>query len=149
MILAFKKILTAIVINSISLSALAGTCGQENWGEMYWGNNSISAPIVAPNYTVRVDGDEFIVEFASILAGTGDDGWSAITGHTVICDGAAPVVASGSTLVVSGLESDTAYRCSVAANNAVGIGPIKIFEAVTDPVQGGLPIWLLLEATKQ
>ena len=134
MTVVLRNLLAALAINGIALPALAGTWGQENWGEMYWGKNAISAPIVAPDYTVRVDGDEFIVEFASILAGTGDDGWSAITGHTVICDGAAPVVASGSTLVVSGLESDTGYRCSVAANNAVGIGPIKTFEAVTDPV---------------
>jgi hypothetical protein len=141
-----KKLIVALAV-LFSSSAMAGTWGQENWGQMYWGENPATAPIVAPAYTVKVDDDRFIVEFTNYAEGSGEDGWSAITGYVVQCTGTDSQSATVSPVIVEGLSEDAEYNCTVTASNAFGDGPSVTFTARTDALIGGLPIWLLKAAS--
>ena len=133
----------------LSINAHAGTWGQEKWGQMYWGSNPTSAPTAEPAYTIKIDGDQIIVEFTNYTEGTGEDGWSAITGYVVSCAGVDQATSSNPSVAVTGLDEDTEYSCTVRASNALGDGPTVTFNATTDSLIGGLPIWLLYEATKK
>ena len=140
------KFSLALFLLCVSTASQAGKWGQENWGQMYWGDNPATAPIAAPAYTVTVDGDRFIVEFTNYAEGSGDDGWSAITGYVVQCAGVDPQSSSQSPVTVEGLNEDALYSCTVTASNAFGDGPSAAFTAQTDALIGGLPIWLLKTA---
>ena len=131
-----------------SANVVAGKWGEENWGEMYWGSNTTSAPIVAPAFDTQISEDSFVVTINNFIAGTGQDGWSVITNYIVGCEGADPVNATTSSVIVSGLDSDTEYSCTVTATNKFGQSPVASFTARTETTAGGLPIWLLYEATK-
>jgi hypothetical protein len=128
--------------------ALAGTWGEENWGQMYWGDNPTSAPIVSPAFDTEVDGDSIIVTINNFIAGSGQDGWSVITGYEVVCSGAEPETSTLSRVIVSGLDEDADYSCTVTAANSFGDSPTALFTTRTETTAGGLPIWLLYEATK-
>jgi len=135
-----------LLISGANSAAYAGRFGEENWGQMYWGSNVASALIAAPEYAVQVDGDRFIVEFTNYAEGSGDDGWSAITGYVVQCAGVDPQSSSQSPVTVEGLNEDAQYSCTVRASNVFGDGPSATFAAQTDALIGGLPIWLLKTA---
>jgi hypothetical protein len=115
---------------------------------MYWGANPASAPVASPTYTTNVDGPDIIVTITNFIAGTGEDGWSAITGYRVTCGDSAPVSSAQSPVTITGLQADTDYTCSVVAENAKGNSPASQFTTTTETTAGGLPIWLLYEATK-
>lgn len=55
-----------------------------------------------------------------------------------------------STVTVTGLENDVAYSCSATATNALGVGPSSPLTngLMTEFSGGGLPIWLLYQATQ-
>ena len=84
---------------------------------------------------------------------TAEDNGSAITEFTATCtDGYKEFTSTSSTspVVVEGLDSETAYICSVTAANGVGVSSPSI---TTDPlvpelIAAGLPIWLLYEASE-
>ena len=140
------RITLTIAALIFTCQATAGKWGEENWGQMYWGTNTASAPNAAPEYTVEVDGDRFIVEFTNYSEGSGEDGWSAITGYVVQCADAAQKSSNQSPVTVDGLDEEAEYSCTVTASNFFGEGPSATFTAKTDALIGGLPIWLLKTA---
>ena len=85
-----------------------------------------------------------------VSPGTGDpptrydaictDGVNAFTGWS-----------ASSLITVSGLTNGTPYTCTVTASNAFGTSAATspTAEVVPEPREGGLPIWLLYQATQQ
>lgn len=68
------------------------------------------------------------------------DGGSAVLDYRVSCGaGVPPVAGSGSPITVSGLASGTPYGCTVAARNAVGLGPESAPASATTPAPPGPP----------
>lgn len=132
---------------TLSLPALGGTWGDGKWGQMYWGSNPESAPIIAPTVDAQGDGTDIIFTLTNLLTGE-QVGWSAITQFEVTCGNLAPVLVSAADPRVTGLEPGTDYTCSIVAINDEGRSPTGTFTATTDSL-GGLPIWLLYQATQQ
>ena len=122
------------------------------WGQMYWGaGQTYSAPTEAPELAADVDGTDVSGSLTNLSA-PGDDGWSAITQFIINCGGqdvivTASAVASGDALLTD-LEADTSYTCSVVAVNDLGESDAGELTFTTDPMGGGLPIWLLYQATQ-
>lgn len=55
--------------------AKASVYGSENWGEMYWGDNPISAPTATPTISsVVADADQITITRTDFPKGTGEDG---------------------------------------------------------------------------
>ncbi len=121
------------------------------WGQMYWGTGqAYTAPTAAPQMSVEVDATDIAASLTN-LTNPGDDGWSAITQFIINCDGqdvivAVEKVASGDA-ILSDLDADTNYTCSVVAVNDLGQSDAGKITFTTDPA-GGLPIWLLYQATQ-
>jgi len=132
-----------IFLSLFSLPTLAGIYGSENWGEMYWGDNSATAPTQAPTIaSVVATEDQITITLDDFPVGTGADGWSAVTSFIVTC-GATTVETSESAVTITGLEGDTAYSCSVTASNAQGESPELIQVVTTDGALDGLNIMLI------
>jgi len=132
-----------VLILIFSGHAHAGIYGSENWGEMYWGDNSATAPTQAPTIASAVaTEDQITITLDGFPVGTGADGWSAVTSFIVTC-GATTVETSESAVIITGLESDTAYSCSVTASNAKGNSPELIQVVTTDSALNGLNIMLI------
>jgi len=109
----------------------AGSFGAENWGAMYWGDNETAAPNTAPDVlSIRADGTDLIVTINDYAPG--QDGWSGITSYAVTCGQASTVTSSTQRIIIEGLQSDTAYECTVIATNALGASPTTISLASTD-----------------
>jgi len=129
--------------------ALAGVWGQERWGRMYWGDNPATAPVVAPEAVGSADGQDIIIDINNYIAGSGEDGWSVITGYRVTCNGVDPVTGTGNRVTVTNLEEETTYNCTVVAINSFGSSSASSFTVTTEAfTPGGLPIWLLYQATQ-
>jgi hypothetical protein len=82
-----------------------------------------------------------------------DNGGSAITGYTAICsDGVSSYTGSsaGSPVTIAGLVNGTAYSCSVTVTNAIGTSVSSATTGNITPEEsiGGLPVWLLYQATQ-
>ena len=137
---------TLAVVTILSSVAQAGEWGTGLWGQMYWGSNHESAPIVAPNVSVTADGTDLTIALNNLLTG-GEVGWTAITHFLVACDGLQPVEISVDNPTLTNLEPDTTYNCSIIAVNRLGQSPASIFVATTDSL-GTIPIWLLYQATQ-
>ena len=131
---------------TLSIPALGGTWGDGKWGQMYWGSNPESAPAVAPTVNAQGDGSDITFALTNLLTGQ-QVGWSAITHFEVTCDGLPAALVSVADPRVTGLEPSTDYTCSIVAINDRGPSPAGTFSATTD-TQGGLPIWLLYQATQ-
>ena len=130
----------------ISNFALAGVYGEENWGEMYWGDNPVTAPGSAPTITSAVAyEDQITITLDDFPIGTGADGWSAITSFTVTC-GDLSTETTENQVVISGLESETEYACSVIANNSVGASPNAVRVVTTSPALQGINFLLICSA---
>ena len=114
---------------------------------MYWGSNPESAPIVAPTVDAQGDGTDITFTLTNLLTGQ-QVGWSAIIQFEVTCGDLSPVRVSAADPRVTGLEPGTAYTCSIVAINDEGRSPTGTFTATTDSL-GGLPVWLLYQATQQ
>ena len=129
----------------------AGTWGTGKWGQMYWGSNPESAPTVAPSVTAQGDGTDISFNLTNLLTGQ-QLGWSAITHFEVTCGDMPAVIVSADNPRLTDLEPGTDYTCSIVAlnevNGAIGRSPTGTFTATTDSL-GGLPIWLLYQATQQ
>jgi hypothetical protein len=144
------KILYIASFFLIALPVSSGTWDQENWDEMYWDGGPVSKPSTAPQTNVTVEGTDFVVTILNFTEGSGEDGWSAILGYDVTCvdsRGAAKTY-KGSPFYISDLDEETEYTCNVSAYNSQGYGPSSQFVATTEFMPGGLPIWLLYEASK-
>ena len=128
--------------------AAAGTWGEGNWGRMYWGSNAESSPIVAPQVDAQSDGTDIIFSLTNLLTPQ-QQGWSVITGFDVTCGGLDTVAISADNPRLTGLDPDTQYDCTIVAINDEGRSPTGTFIATTDSLGGGLPIWLLYQATQQ
>ena len=127
-------------------SANAGVYGSENWGEMYWGDNPVTAPTDAPTITsVVATEDQITITLSDFPLGTGADGWSAVTSYTVTC-GETSVETSDTSVTITGLDSDTEYSCSVSASNAVGNSPTTVKVVLTDAMLQGLKLFLICTA---
>ena len=127
--------------------AVAGIYGSENWGEMYWGDNPVTAPTAAPTIASAVaTEDQITITLDDFPVGTGADGWSAVTSFIVTC-GATTVETSESAVTISGLEGDTDYSCSVTASNAQGESPALVQVVTTDIALKGLNILLICSVT--
>lgn len=103
----------------------------------------------APTIT-KVDGydGKIVVSFTP-----GATGGLAVTGYTVTCtDGQNTFQGTGtaSPVTVDGVANDVPYTCSVIATNPEGSSPSSGSSApvILEELTGGLPIWLLYEATK-
>lgn len=131
--------------------AHAGTWGTGKWGQMYWGTNSETAPIVAPAVIAQGDGTDITFTLTNLLTGQ-QLGWSAITQFEVTCGNQAPVLISTDNPRLTNLDPGTEYTCSIVAlneqNGQIGRSPAGTFTATTDSL-GGLPVWLLYQATQQ
>lgn len=103
----------------------------------------------APPLVNKTDFEEGTI----LLYVTAEDNGSAITEFTATCKAGNAVfssVSSSSPIVVEGLDSETAYTCSVTATNGVGVSSPSATTApiIPEAISAGLPIWLLYEASK-
>ena len=139
----------ALVLAMLVLAshAQAGIWNQGKWGQMYWGSNAETAPTVAPTVTAQGDGTDITFTLTNLLTGQ-QVGWSAVTEFIVTCGDLAPVTVSASNPILTDLDPGTEYTCTIVAVNAQGESPPGTFTATTDSM-GGLPIWLLYQATQQ
>ena len=139
----------ALVLATLALAshAQAGIWKQGKWGQMYWGSNAETAPTVAPAVTAEGDGTDITFTLTNLLTGQ-QVGWSAVTEFIVTCGDLAPVTVSASNPILTDLDPGTEYTCTIVAVNAQGQSPEGTFTATTDSM-GGLPIWLLYQATQQ
>ena len=136
-----------LILLVVSLKAHSGVYGAENWGEMYWGDNPVTAPTQAPTIASAVaTEDQITITLDDFPVGTGADGWSAVTSFIVTC-GATTVETSESAVTITGLEGDTAYSCSVTASNAQGDSPALVQVVTTDPLLKSLNIMLICSVT--
>ena len=142
-----KALLTVAVSLAVVPLGQAGTWGSGNWGQMYWGSKPETAPTVAPTVTAQGDGTDITFTLTNLLEGE-QVGWSAVTEFIVTCGDLAPVTVSASNPVLTDLDPGTEYTCTIVAVNAQGQSPEGTFTATTDSM-GGLPIWLLYQATQQ
>ena len=142
-----KALLTVAVSLAVVPLVQAGTWGSGKWGQMYWGSNPETAPTVAPTVTAQGDGTDITFTLTNLLTGQ-QVGWSAVTEFIVTCGDLAPVTVSASNPILNDLDPGTEYTCTIVAVNAQGQSPEGTFTATTDSM-GGLPIWLLYQATQQ
>ena len=142
-----KALLTAAVSLAVVPLGQAGTWGSGNWGQMYWGSNPETEPTAAPTVTARGDGTDITFTLTNLLTGQ-EVGWSAVTEFIVTCGDLAPVTVSASNPILTDLDAGTEYTCTIVAVNAQGQSPEGTFTATTESM-GGLPIWLLYQATQQ
>ena len=142
-----KALLTAAVSLAVVPFGQAGTWGSGKWSQMYWGSNPETAPTAAPTVTARGDGTDITFTLTNLLEGE-QVGWSAVTEFIVTCGDLAPVTVSASNPTLTDLDPGTEYTCTIVAVNAQGQSPEGTFTATTDSM-GGLPIWLLYQATQQ
>ena len=144
------KILLTLAV-AVSPLAYAGTWGGGNWGQMYWGSNQETAPTVAPAVNAQGDGTDITFTLTNLLTGQ-QVGWSAITQFEVTCGNQPTVLISADNPRLTNLDPDTEYTCSIVAlnkpNGQTGRSPAGTFTATTDSL-GGLPVWLLYQATQQ
>ena len=131
---------------TVSPFALAGKWGTGKWGQMYWGSNPETVPTVAPTVNAQGDGTDITFTLTNLLNGQ-QVGWSAVTEFIVTCGDLAPVTVPASNPILTNLEPGTDYTCTIVAVNAQGQSPEGTFTATTDSM-GGLPIWLLYQATQ-
>lgn len=123
---------TLLLLLIVSLKAHSGVYGAENWGEMYWGDNPATAPTETPSIVSAVaTEDQITITLDNFPAGTGADGWSAVTSYTVTC-GESSVTTSETAVTITGLDTDTSYSCSVTASNAQGDSPALVKVVTTD-----------------
>ena len=143
-------LVTALLIG-LANYAHAGTWGTGKWGQMYWGSNPESAPTVAPSVTAQGDGTDITFNLTNLLTGQ-QLGWSAITQFEVTCGDLPTVIVSADNTRLTNLEPGTGYTCLIVALNEVngvtGRSPTGTFTATTDSL-GGLPVWLLYQASKR
>lgn len=135
-----------ILSSLLPVFAQAGDWNEGNWGRMYWGANAESAPTAAPTVNAQADGTDITFALTNLLAGA-DNGWSVITGFKVTCGGGATVLVSAAYPTLPDLEPGTQYDCSIIAVNDNGESAPGYFSVETDAM-GGLPIWLLYQATQ-
>lgn len=96
----------------------AGDWGSENWGQMYWGSQTATAPIIPPEVgAINDEGNEFRISLESY--GAGDDGWSVITGFRADCGNGQIISSTGNTLIVS-KNGDGVMTCNLLAINSFG-----------------------------
>lgn len=135
-----------IVLILLSSPALAGVYGAENWGEMYWGDNAVSAPTRSPTISsVVADSDQIRIALTDFPTGTGEDGWSAVTSYVVTC-GETTVETSETSVTITGLKSETAYSCSVTAVNGQGNSPMTVQVVMTSEELQSLNLILICSA---
>lgn len=105
-----------------------------------------SAPAI--NSAVALDSESVLVTLSGDSGGDPDAVFTVTCGDVVqaINPGTAEVTNLGVT--VSGLEPGTAYDCTVSVVNSAGSTASSSVAVETETAGGGLPIWLLLEATK-
>ena len=136
---------------TVSPLALAGKWGTGKWGQMYWGSNPETAPTVAPTVNAQGDGTDITFTLTNLLTGQ-QVGWSAITQFEVTCGNQPTVLISADNPRLTNLDPDTEYTCTIVAlnepNGQTGRSPAGTFTATTDSL-GGLPVWLLYQATQQ
>ena len=145
-ILVMLRLAFLVWISVWSAATFAGVYGSENWGEMYWGDNPVTAPTDAPTITsVVATEDQITITLSDFPLGTGADGWSAVTAYTVTC-GETSVETSDTSVTITGLDSDTEYSCTVSASNAVGSSPTTVKVVMTDAMLQGLKLFLICSA---
>ena len=144
-----KSLRTFLAVLSMGTASagIAGEWGDGLWGQMYWGSNPETAPIVAPDVNVEVDAFDLSIVLNNLLTGA-DQGWTAVTHFLVTCDGFDQVKISADNPTLTDLEPDTTYTCEIIAVNRLGQSPPGTFVATTGN-QGGIPVWLLYQATQQ
>jgi len=103
-----------------------------------------TAPPATPQIIRIEPGDEELTIFVSASVGatryvaTCEGGGTSHTGESV-----------STSITVSGLTNDVTYSCSVFAENSVGPSGVSVSQAmIPEATSGGLPIWLLYQATQ-
>ena len=139
-------LILAVSALGLSLQALGGVWGEGDWGEMYWGDNPESAPSVAPTVNAQGDGNDITFTLTNLLTGQ-QVGWLAGTQFEVTCGNLPTVIISADNPRIANLEPGTDYTCTIVAIIDEGRSPAGSFTVTTDSL-GGLPIWLLYQATQ-
>ena len=133
------------VVLWLPAAAWAGVWGQESWGRMYWGNNTTSAPISAPQIeSVVADSETLTITMSNYPSGDGTDGWSSVYGYQVVCGSLDPVDFA-QTVTIDGLDPGEDYSCAVVARNEIGDSTATT-QVVTTDALSGLNIILLCTA---
>ena len=115
------------------------------WGQESWGNNTTSAPTLAPQIESAVaDTDTLTITKSNYPLGNGTDGWSEVYEYQVVCGSLDPV-AFTETVTIDGLESGEDYSCAVVAQNEGGDSAATT-QAVTTDVLSELNVILLCAA---
>ena len=149
---------TLIPDTGYEVNAVGGTCGGAITDSVVYKTSAISGNCtVQASFTPLAPGVPTIVRTDSgdgeitlyVTAGSG----GAPTSYTATCtDGANAFTATSATspITVSGLKNDVAYTCSVVAtNNNSSSGAATASSTITPEATGGLPIWLLYQASQQ
>lgn len=111
----------AVLVWLLTLSgqAVAGLWGSQNWGELYWGDDEVSAPVVSPSLiSISAQGQQLVLSLTSLQAG--EDGWSTITAYVADCDNGLVVRARGPRLQLPSAVQDPPLQCQLYAENAFG-----------------------------
>ena len=129
----FLSWIYSVAISLIIAPAVqASSLGFQKWGEMYWGDNTVSAPITAPTILSSDIGTYSVaLTLQDFPTGTGDDGWSVVTAFKLQCADQS-VTGQSNTLELDGLVTNTSYECFVLAINAFGEGPKNNFSITTE-----------------
>lgn len=147
-------VLSAWALLTLPHVAEAGVWNQGKWGQMYWGFNAETAPVVAPVVDAQADGTDIRFALLNLLSGA-ENGWSSIVSFEVTCDGLATVTISAKQPVLANLQPETQYNCTIVAinelNGAYGRSPPGNFSVTTEEVyeHRPLPIWMLYQAIQQ
>ena len=102
---------------------------------------------------IKIDRTDYEEGSITLNVSVTDDGGASITGYRADCsDGTNTISVTSNTnrIIVTGLLSDIAYQCTVSAINANGESDpsLKTDPIIPASVSGGLPIWLLYQATQ-
>ena len=105
------------------------------------------------------EGEPFYAEITEAYAGLGEivltasavEGSATITSYDAVCEDSAGNTVNGSSantsVTVTDLDAGEDYTCVVTATNSVGTSAPSDSTGTLTPTSGGLPIWLLHEAS--
>ena len=123
-----------------------------------YGPNQFAHTLLTSEFSCSA-GEPFFAEITEAEAGLGEilltvsaeQGSAAITSYDATCEDTdgneTDASSSGTSITVADLENGEDYTCTVTATNSIGTSAVSDSTDTLTPTSGGLPIWLLHEAT--